>query len=49
MLVSSQFIELRRSELERYLRRLIRNPVLRYSHLMTTFLGCEEEEVRDLL
>lgn len=41
---SAQFIELRRSGLERYLTRLIRNPVLRYSHFITTFLGCEDDE-----
>ncbi|KAG0148854.1 hypothetical protein CROQUDRAFT_74780 [Cronartium quercuum f. sp. fusiforme G11] len=39
-----RFIELRRSGLDRYLVRLIRNPVLRYSHFVTTFLGCEDEE-----
>ncbi|KAH9815435.1 hypothetical protein DFH28DRAFT_1126173 [Melampsora americana] len=41
---SAHFIEVRRSGLERYLTRLIRNPVLRYSHFITTFLGCEDDE-----
>lgn len=44
-IVAAHFIELRRSGLERYLIRLVRNPVFRYSELMTTFLGCEDEDV----
>ncbi|PLW16641.1 hypothetical protein PCANC_10419 [Puccinia coronata f. sp. avenae] len=40
----SSFVESRRRALERYLFRLTRHPVLRYSPRLTSFLGCEDVE-----
>lgn len=38
------FIENRRRALERYLVRIVRHPVLRYSPILTTFLECKDVE-----
>ncbi|KAF9185257.1 hypothetical protein BGZ50_003182 [Haplosporangium sp. Z 11] len=40
---SEEFIERRRRALERFLNRLVRHPVLRYSDLVTHFLSCSED------
>ncbi|KAG0369066.1 hypothetical protein BC939DRAFT_454084 [Gamsiella multidivaricata] len=40
---SEEFIERRRRALERFLNRLVRHPVLRYSDLLTHFLSCSED------
>lgn len=40
---SEEFIERRRRALERFLNRLVRHPVLRYSDLLTHFLSCNED------
>ncbi|KAF9411946.1 hypothetical protein BGZ94_001194, partial [Podila epigama] len=40
---SEEFIERRRRALERFLNRLVRHPVIRYSDLLTHFLSCNEE------
>ncbi|KAF9084565.1 hypothetical protein BGX29_007669 [Mortierella sp. GBA35] len=40
---SDEFIEKRRRALERFLNRLVRHPVLRYSDLLTHFLSCNDD------
>ncbi|GJJ76420.1 sorting nexin-9/18/33 [Entomortierella parvispora] len=40
---SDEFIERRRRALERFLNRLVRHPVLRYSDLVTHFLSCSDD------
>ncbi|KAF9297965.1 hypothetical protein BGZ88_008431 [Linnemannia elongata] len=40
---SEEFIERRRRALEKFLNRLVRHPVLRYSDLLTHFLSCNED------
>ncbi|KAF8939239.1 hypothetical protein BGZ58_010322 [Dissophora ornata] len=40
---SEEFIERRRRALERFLNRLVRHPVLRYSDLLTHFLSCSDD------
>ncbi|KAF8985808.1 hypothetical protein BGZ46_001776 [Entomortierella lignicola] len=40
---SEEFIERRRHALERFLNRLVRHPVLRYSDLLTHFLSCSDD------
>ncbi|KAF9335507.1 hypothetical protein BG006_011363 [Podila minutissima] len=40
---SEEFIERRRRALERFLNRLVRHPVIRYSDLLTHFLSCSED------
>ncbi|KAF9432824.1 hypothetical protein BGZ76_010267 [Entomortierella beljakovae] len=40
---SDEFIERRRRALERFLNRLVRHPVLRYSDLLTHFLSCSDD------
>lgn len=42
---SDEFVEARRGDLERYLSRVIRHPVARYTEVLTFFLGCESETV----
>lgn len=42
---SDDFVETRRGDLERWVRRVARHPVLRYSDAITAFLGMEDEEV----
>jgi len=43
---NEEFIERRRRALERFINRLARHPVIRYSDLLTHFLSCEDESVR---
>ncbi|KAF9978849.1 hypothetical protein BGZ65_006838, partial [Modicella reniformis] len=40
---SEEFIERRRRALERFLNRVVRHPVLRYSDLLTHFLSCSDD------
>ncbi|GBB92078.1 hypothetical protein RclHR1_01960028 [Rhizophagus clarus] len=40
---NEEFIERRRRALERFINRLARHPVIRYSDLLTHFLSCEDE------
>ncbi|KDQ50377.1 hypothetical protein JAAARDRAFT_211785 [Jaapia argillacea MUCL 33604] len=40
---STEFVEARRGDLERYLGRIVRHPVARYAEVLTFFLGCESE------
>lgn len=40
---TEEFIERRRRGLERFLNRLVRHPVLRYSDLLTHFLSCSDD------
>lgn len=42
---SSDFIEARRGDLERYLNKIVRHPILRYAEILTVFLSCENEDV----
>ena len=42
---SSDFIEARRGDLERYLDKIVRHPILRYAEILTVFLSCENEDV----
>ena len=42
---SDSFVEARRADLERYLSRLIRHPVVRYAAIVMKFLSCESESV----
>lgn len=46
---SQEFVEARRGDLERYLSRIIRHPVARYAEVLTFFLSCESESVRDFM
>ncbi|KAG8711808.1 hypothetical protein FRC09_020397 [Ceratobasidium sp. 395] len=38
-----EFVEARRNDLERWLARVVRHPVARYSEVLTFFLGCESD------
>ncbi|KAJ3516486.1 hypothetical protein NLJ89_g1092 [Agrocybe chaxingu] len=40
---SQDFVEARRGDLERYLNKVVRHPVLRYAEVVTFFLGCESD------
>ncbi|KAF5310964.1 hypothetical protein D9619_007949 [Psilocybe cf. subviscida] len=40
---SDDFVEARRGDLERYLNKIVRHPVVRYAEILTFFLGCEDE------
>jgi sorting nexin-9/18/33 len=40
-----EFVEARRGDLERWLERVVRHPVARYSEVLTFFLGCESDLV----
>lgn len=42
---NSEFIEARRGDLERYLLRVIRHPIARYTEVLTFFLSCESDIV----
>src|SRR5438445_7317714 len=40
---SSDFVEARRGDLERYLNKVVRHPILRCTEVLTAFLSCEDE------
>ncbi|KAI5123253.1 hypothetical protein M0805_001342 [Coniferiporia weirii] len=40
---NADFVEARRTELERYMTRLVAHPVVRYAAVLTFFLGCESD------
>ncbi|KAG6817405.1 hypothetical protein H0H87_009049 [Tephrocybe sp. NHM501043] len=40
---SSDFVEARRGDLERYIGKIIRHPIARYAEVVTFFLGCESD------
>ncbi|EGO03823.1 hypothetical protein SERLA73DRAFT_102119 [Serpula lacrymans var. lacrymans S7.3] len=40
---STDFVEARRGDLERYIGRIVRHPIARYAEVMTSFLGCESD------
>ncbi|KAG1753610.1 uncharacterized protein EDB91DRAFT_1044009 [Suillus paluster] len=40
---SSDFVEARRGDLERYIGCIVRHPVARYAEVVTSFLGCESD------
>lgn len=42
---STDFVEARRGDLERYIDRVVRHPVARYAEVLTFFLGCESDLV----
>lgn len=42
---SEDFVEARRGDLERYLNKLTRHPVVRYAEIVVFFLGCENDSV----
>lgn len=42
---NADFVEARRGELDRYIRKIVAHPVLRYTDALTFFLGCEDELV----
>lgn len=42
---NDDFVEARRGDLERYLARIVRHPVVRYAEILTFFLSCESEQV----
>ena len=42
---SDDFVEARRGDLERYLNKIVRHPVIRYAEIVIFFLGCESESV----
>jgi sorting nexin-9/18/33 len=42
---SDDFVEARRGDLERYLNKIVRHPIVRYAEVVTFFLGCENESV----
>jgi len=42
---SEDFVEARRGDLERYLNKIVRHPVVRYAEILTFFLGCESDSV----
>jgi sorting nexin-9/18/33 len=44
---SDEFVEARRGDLERYLSRIVRHPVVRYAEVLTFFLSCENETVSE--
>ena len=46
---SSDFIEARRGDLERYLNKIVRHPIVRYAQILTAFLSCESENVSSSL
>ncbi|ODQ53834.1 hypothetical protein SAICODRAFT_29822 [Saitoella complicata NRRL Y-17804] len=41
---NEEFLETRRRALERWLGRVVRHPILRYSAVVTFFLGCENDQ-----
>lgn len=42
---SHDFVEARRGDLERYLNKIVRHPVVRYAEVLTFFLGCDNDKV----
>jgi sorting nexin-9/18/33 len=46
---SNDFVEARRMELERYLARLVRHPLVRYAGIVTAFLSCDDDTVSIIL
>lgn len=42
---NDDFVEARRGDLERYINRVVRHPVVRYAEVLTFFLGCESDAV----
>ena len=42
---SEDFVEARRGDLERYLNKIVRHPVVRYAEIVNFFLGCESDSV----
>ena len=42
---SNDFVEARRGDLERYLNKIVRHPVVRYAEIVIFFLGCESDSV----
>ncbi|KIY47422.1 hypothetical protein FISHEDRAFT_45363 [Fistulina hepatica ATCC 64428] len=40
---SDDFVEARRGDLERYINKIVRHPILRYAEIVTFFLGCDNE------
>lgn len=42
---SDDFVEARRGDLERYLNKIVRHPVVRYAEIVIFFLGCESDSV----
>ncbi|KAH9478454.1 Sorting nexin-33 [Psilocybe cubensis] len=40
---SHDFVEARRGDLERYLSKIVRHPVVRYAEALTFFLGCDND------
>jgi len=46
---SEDFVEARRGDLERYLNKIVRHPVVRYAEVLTFFLGCESDSVSSFL
>lgn len=42
---SEDFVEARRGDLERYLNKIVRHPVVRYAEIVVFFLGCESDSV----
>jgi len=42
------FVEARRGDLERYLNKLVKHPVVRYAEVVVLFLGCEDDAVSPL-
>jgi len=44
---SSDFVEARRGDLERYLNKIVRHPIVRYTEVLTAFLSCEDDNVSD--
>lgn len=42
---SDDFVEARRGDLERYLNKIVRHPVIRYAEIVVFFLGCESDSV----
>ena len=42
---NDDFVEARRGDLERYLNKIVRHPVVRYAEIVIFFLGCESESV----
>jgi sorting nexin-9/18/33 len=43
---SDEFVEARRSDLERYINRVVRHPIARYAEILTFFLGCDNDMVQ---
>ena len=42
---SDDFVEARRGDLERYLNKIVRHPVIRYAEIVIFFLECESDSV----